>query len=56
MQQCSVPSNSDGAARVRTRLRCSRCRYTVEHPGPVTVADLDCECGLCRVRLGAAAA
>lgn len=36
-----------------TRLRCSRCRYMREHPGGVTLADLDGECGLCRAPLGA---
>jgi hypothetical protein len=36
-----------------TRLRCSRCRYVREHPGPVTVADLDGECALCGAPLGA---
>lgn len=36
-----------------TRLRCSRCRYVSEHPGPVTVGDLDGECGLCGAMLGA---
>lgn len=36
-----------------TRLRCSRCRYVQEHPGPVTEGDLDAECKLCRAPLGA---
>jgi hypothetical protein len=36
-----------------TRLHCSRCPYMREHPGPVTVADLDGECALCRAPLGA---
>lgn len=36
-----------------TRLHCSRCRYVSEHPGPVTLGDLDRECGLCRAPLGA---
>jgi hypothetical protein len=33
-------------------LRC-RCRYLREHPGPVTLTDLDGERGLCRAPLGA---
>ena len=36
-----------------TMLCCSRCRYVHEHPGPVTVGDLDKECALCRAPLGA---
>jgi hypothetical protein len=42
-----------GGTGLSTRLRCSRCTYAVEHPGPVTVGDLDRECGLCRAPLGA---
>lgn len=39
--------------RLWTRLRCSPCRYAVEHPGPVTPGDLDRACGLCGAMLGA---
>ena len=39
--------------RLWTELRCSRCRYVSEHPGPVEPVDLDRECGLCRAPLGA---
>ena len=50
-----VAERSAGTAErlVWTRLVCSRCRYRSEHPGPVTAADLDGECGLCRAPLGA---
>lgn len=36
-----------------TRLHCSRCRYTREHPGPVSAGDLEGACALCRAPLGA---
>src|SRR4030095_15467255 len=49
-------SFDDGVSGLWTRLRCSRCRYSREHPGPVTVADLDGECALCRAPLGAVTA
>ena len=52
-QHCSLPPNGAATSGVWTCLRCSRCRYMREHPGPVTVADLDGECGLCRAPLGA---
>jgi hypothetical protein len=35
-----------------TRLRSARCRYTSEHPGAVSVGDLDPDCVLCRAPLG----
>jgi hypothetical protein len=34
------------AGQVWTRLRCSRCAYVAEHPGPPTDRDVD-TCGLC---------
>jgi hypothetical protein len=48
----SYVRNSTYAA-LWTRLRCSRCRYSVEHPGPVTLGDLDRARGLCGAMLGA---
>lgn len=35
-----------------TRLRCSRRRFTEEHPGRPQPGDLDRECVLCRAPLG----
>lgn len=49
----SVSTRKPAPESLWTRLRCSRCRYSREHPGPVTVADLDGECALCRAPLGA---
>jgi hypothetical protein len=46
-----LPEGHEGS--LWTQLRCSRCRYVREHPGPVTPADLDSECALCRAPLGA---
>jgi len=40
-------------AQLWTRLRCSRCRYTSEHPGPVLPEDLDRACAACGAMLGA---
>jgi len=41
------------ATTVWTALRCVRCRYTSEHPGPVTPGDLCRCCPLCGAMLGA---
>jgi hypothetical protein len=38
---------------LRTALRCARCRYTCEHPGPVRPSDLGRYCPLCGAMLGA---
>ena len=42
---------ADGTG-VGTRQRCSRCTYAVEHPGPVTIGDLDREWGSAARRWG----
>jgi hypothetical protein len=48
-----LPPGTTTASPVWTRLRCSRCRYVAEHPGPVSEGDLDRDCGLCGAMLGA---
>lgn len=42
---------SEQLSQVWTRLQCSRCRYSREHPGGVTEGDLDQSCALCRAGL-----
>ena len=42
-----------GSSVIWTGLRCSRCRYSVEHPGPVSEGDLDRCCALCGAMLEA---
>ncbi len=53
MMASECASESVSGMRLWTRLRCSRCRYLSEHPGPVEPVDLDRDCGLCRAPLGA---
>ena len=49
----SAVGSMEAPSELWTRLRCSRCRYVSEHPGPVELGDLDRECGLGGAPLGA---
>jgi hypothetical protein len=54
MRATQTVEKTDGpSSALWTALRCARCRYTHEHPGPPLLGDLDRDCPLCRGGLGA---